>query len=382
MNIKRIAPFILATIIFSMIVFVSLTNHDGYQISWSKNYLSDRFKDLRCMINSDSKETQLNSELENFFLRKESQYEQRRQLINALCRNPEGKFFDEKQIARMNSLEKGSMAINLVDDVSYCNIPKCASSTWTMHFLKMTDVDEETLKQWSLLSLLDKKLAPGRHAWSNKVWGPEHNLPDREVIRGFNKTLSLIIHRNPLSRLQSVYYQKFIDLGNSSWKGKTDQIISSYRKEINTKFKQSLDQVESEIQGWNKNLITPKEFIYHILNGGNDQHWQFQFLRCGICRLNYDIYAKVEELLEDGKYFVEKSGLSGVIDYKTQENKNLAAGNSALSKEASFWRSVGTKVMEEIISHYKMDFIMFDYDPVLYAKETCDMNVSVNFTIN
>ena len=35
---------------------------------------------------------------------------------------------------------------------------------------------------------------------------------------------------------------------------------------------------------------------------------------------------KVEELMEDGKYFVEKSGLSGIIDFKTHENENLAVG--------------------------------------------------------
>ncbi len=42
-------------------------------------------------------------------------------------------------------------------------------------------------------------------------------------------TVSIVFVRHPMARLASVYYQKFIDLGDTSWQGITNRVISLFR---------------------------------------------------------------------------------------------------------------------------------------------------------
>ena len=72
----------------------------------------------------------------------------------------------------MSTVDNQNMAINLLDNVSYCNIAKAASSTWTMHFIKMADIGEPKLKQWR----------NALQVFFNKIWGPSGDLPEREVV--------------------------------------------------------------------------------------------------------------------------------------------------------------------------------------------------------
>ncbi len=46
-----------------------------------------------------------------------------------------------------------------------------------------------------------------------------------------SETNSVVCVRHPLARLASVYFQKMIDLGQTSWKRVGDSAIARFRKE-------------------------------------------------------------------------------------------------------------------------------------------------------
>ena len=74
--------------------------------------------------------------------------------------------------------------------------------------------------------------------------------PSSNVKNQWNKVISIVIVRHPMSRLASVYYQKFIELyQNKGWAGVIKSIIKKYRKNLND---------------GPKDQPTPNEFLRYI----------------------------------------------------------------------------------------------------------------------
>ena len=154
-------------------------------LMWSKTKFSNSEKVTQEMNTefSDKKLEQL-----EFFRRKESEYQLRRNIINNYCQNEEN-LLNPKQIAKMSTVDNKNMAINLLDNISYCNIAKAASTTWTMHFIKMADIGNSKLK----------KLTFAPQELFNELWGPSKYLPEREVV------MFMVLHYYGQSRLNFYY---------------------------------------------------------------------------------------------------------------------------------------------------------------------------------
>ena len=97
------------------------------------------------------------------------------------------------------------------------------SSTWCFHFITLANPAKKILDQWrDALQLFAPKLWP---------------LPDNTKVADLSNLMggadftSLVISRHPFSRIASVYYQKLIDLGQSSWSPITERIIKKFRSE-------------------------------------------------------------------------------------------------------------------------------------------------------
>ena len=73
--------------------------------------------------------------------------------------------------------------------------------------------------------------------WKNalQLFAPSlWKAPSSNVKYQWNKVISIVIVRHPMSRLASVYYQKFIELyQNKGWAGVIKSIIKKYRKNLN-----------------------------------------------------------------------------------------------------------------------------------------------------
>merc|ERR1711973_592944 len=83
-----------------------------------------------------------------------------------------------------------TLVFDRIDNVSYCMIPKAASSTWSTHFINLGNpADNIRYKYRNALQLLAPKLFP-----------PPDNILDQ-----WKSTTSIVVVRHPLARLASVY---------------------------------------------------------------------------------------------------------------------------------------------------------------------------------
>ena len=176
---------------------------------------------------------------------KERQYAVRRERIKDYCSVQDDPLF---------GMKIDTLIYNPVDRVSYCPIAKVASSTWCNHFIKLGRTIETLLPLYRSKSLFciiimffhqpmwlirftnnTRKLC--------KPWLPSYgpllrcgkNIHYSVVLNGMYDTsfcwlkedlqgswnedsnLSIVIVRHPMSRLASVYYQKFVQLGSKAW---------------------------------------------------------------------------------------------------------------------------------------------------------------------
>ena len=68
-----------------------------------------------------------------------------------------------------------------------------------------------------------------------QVLAPKLWRPPPDVVTAWSNTTSIVIVRHPMSRLASVYYQKFVELSdNEGWARLIEYIIDTYRKDNET----------------------------------------------------------------------------------------------------------------------------------------------------
>jgi len=274
----------------------------------------------------------LSTEEVQFFLTyKESQYAIRRKRIEDFC-SIQDENFGRKII-------KNSLIFDKDDKISYCQIAKVASSSWCNHFIKLANVSDKERYRWrDALQVLAPTLWPQPSQNLLEEWHDEQNL-------------SIVIVRHPLSRLASVYYQKFVELSaHKSWSKLISSIIARYRPSGQT---------------GPSDRPTPTEYVRYILDdlGSNprsvDQHWRPQHRACPFCLLQFNVYAHMEELHDDSLYFFKKSELIEKVNFE----KILNSAHDEDSTEERFWTQVEPKLLPKLNMSwsYKNDFEMFDY---------------------
>ena len=110
--------FIMATLLY--------TTHIGLDISHLLH--SDDSSDLANLL-SKPIDSWTDSERETFLRLKEVQYSERRQRVHKFC--------GENQEHFSNGTSRMALVYDSQDSVSYCAIPKVASSTWCWHFIQL-----------------------------------------------------------------------------------------------------------------------------------------------------------------------------------------------------------------------------------------------------
>ncbi|TRY79666.1 hypothetical protein TCAL_07304 [Tigriopus californicus] len=232
--------------------------------------------------------------------------------------------------------------------VSYCMIPKVASSTWSMHFIQLANVSQKTIDHWvEALQVLVVNLWP----FPMKI----------DPLKAMEGQTSIVISRHPLERIASVYSQKLVNLGQSSWKDFSVWMIRSYRTSEPNRLPNLVlaDRPDKDL------YVSPQEFVAFLIDNLSgrrlepDPHWIPQSTLCPFCLFNFTVYAKMETLQEDTAYFILKSGLAHLMHPELR--KNPTHRKDHLKYQRLFWSSVHPRAIDELIQIYEMDFIMFDY---------------------
>ncbi|XP_023326363.1 carbohydrate sulfotransferase 11 isoform X2 [Eurytemora carolleeae] len=277
-------------------------------------------------------------EKDKFLRIKTDEYLRRRETIQSFCRNSSEPEFSRQII-------NNSLVYDAQDEVSYCMIPKAASSTWCTHFIDLGNPSKRIRSQYSqALQFLAPKLFPA---------------PPLDTLQeAWSKTTSLVVVRHPLARLASVYQEKFVKYAdNKSWGPLGRNIISMYRQKI---------EPREIIKPENENIPTPEEmirFVTYQLNSMKrvDQHWKPQHESCPFCLLDFTVYARVEEINEDTLFFLITSGLEGRL------NPGIRI-NPSTHDERTFWSQVYNETISELLHPYQQDFLMFNYSARAYLE--------------
>lgn len=287
-------------------------------------------------------------EQSQFFRDKELEYAKTRERIWSLCKNSTSakSFFFNRRISGETFNDR--MVHNSRHKVSYCITPKVASSTWSMHFIKLADVSQNTIDLWSeALQTLVVKL-----------WPFPLNKNPLKVMEG---QTSIVISRHPMERIASVYSQKLVNLGQTSWREFSTWIIRRYR----TSGAKNLTNYVLADRPNKDQFVSPQEFVTFLIENLRDGvleadvHWLPQGTLCPFCAFNFTVYAKMENLWEDTAYFMLKAGLTHLMDPGLK--KNPTRKNDHLEYQRLFWSSVHPQSIDILFQIYEMDFQMFDY---------------------
>ena len=92
----------------------------------------------------------------------------------------------------------------------------------------------------------------------------------------------------------------------------------------------------------------------------------FQHLGCPFCSLDFTVYARMEELAQDGAYFFHAARLDHLIEVNmliTGDGQRAMAGGSKGGREMDFWKGIEKGLLDRLGSEgaYKTDLDMFGY---------------------
>eukprot|EP00095_Tigriopus_kingsejongensis_P011975 maker-scaffold906_size82779-snap-gene-0.13 protein:Tk11975 transcript:maker-scaffold906_size82779-snap-gene-0.13-mRNA-1 annotation:"1 transposase" len=272
-----------------------------------------------------------------FFQIKEHQYERRRDHLNKYCHTIRH-MYDPGMKSPMMSMKDQCILYDKKDGISHCSIAKVASTTWCRHFINLAGVNPKNVIEQFFV----------KHLWPLPT-----DVPVEEAIA---ETLSFVIIRNPLSRLASVYFEKFVDARISLKLIQSIIDLGNRERPKKPNFDQTYEFPEDDPY-----FPSPIEFLYFVAEDFKkvvkediDYHWRPQHGSCPFCRFNFTMYAKMENLQEDTAYLLQKANLTAKIKPDRHENLSRSGGIGS-SKDHRFWSRVPGSIIKKMYDLYLLD---------------------------
>ena len=228
----------------------------------------------------------------------------------------------------------------IVDDKHkflYCLVPKSGCTSWRLVLLVLLGKvksfnevhDPHDMSQFTFLSSFSEK---------------------EEIDRRLKTYKKFMTYRDPLTRLVSAYYDKFVTPGRVYQMRYGRKIIAKYRPGASN---------ESLSTGSD---VTFKEFVQFVLDGVEkkrpwmDPHWMPASLFCQPCSNDYDYYSLIETLGEDSVAVLSALG--------APQSLRLPHGNvghKSLSNE-QLYSQLPRIYVEKLLKLYETDYSLFGHD--------------------
>lgn len=247
------------------------------------------------------------------------------------------KMCSSKQRPSLSQTEKDYVFRSLIVDDEhrfiYCVVPKTGVTSWKSALLVLMGKEEsidgvEHINVHSRYRYLSTYPAEKQRQWR---------------LKNYTK---IMVHRDPLIRLISAYFEKFsVPSINRAYHRKHGiRIISMYRPGASRKSLETGTDVKFE------------EFVKYVLDGHMDPHWIPASTRCQPCHIDYDYYAATETADEDSVPILLAIGAPHSL-HLPHSNEQKRPWN-----KTHYFSLLSRQSVERILKLYEDDFLLFGYD--------------------
>ncbi|CAL4172264.1 unnamed protein product, partial [Meganyctiphanes norvegica] len=229
----------------------------------------------------------------------------------------------------------------------WCSVFKAASSTWFYNFNTLAGYTEYEQMHGSKMPM---ELA-------RKIYNRPSVADLESTISSSPAPTTFMISRHPLTRLVSVYRDKFVG---------TVVYYRKLSKDIIRRYPHLQIQEIKKGQSSRRSRLIPSfpAFVQFILDEAAkghrlDEHWSPMHSFCTPCLVDFNAFAKMETLEEDGNYIIFSTGIEDLIAPK---KINLAHKNPTSSVAQSYLCQLDQTQFTGLNQLYKLDFEIFQYD--------------------
>ncbi|XP_019643842.1 PREDICTED: carbohydrate sulfotransferase 10-like [Branchiostoma belcheri] len=185
-----------------------------------------------------------------------------------------------------------------------------------------------------------------------------NSYSEKDVHKRLSTYNKLIVVRDPLERLASAWFDKFVynprrfsyikRLQRELWQSN----LTTTNRSVSRNGPGSVEATSGDLPP-----VTFRDFIWSIVNRRYlNIHWEPFFSRCAPCQVQYDFIAHTDTLPEDLRLFFHRSGIVGKDGLLPKERPSRAK-----SRVGNIFVEVPTEDIRRIGEIYKPDFDMFGY---------------------
>lgn len=255
---------------------------------------------------------------------------QRLESVRKACRRTK-KSWDSLSLTEKKILAK-HILVNDEHKFLFCSVPKAACSNWkrVLMVLQGEAVDANAIRRVN-----------------HKGFTTLEDLPPLAVKRTLREYYKFMFVRDPLSRLESAYKDKFVRNNTSFHKSYGRKIIKHVRKNAPVNAK--------------GDDVSLKEFLQYVSESrveDMNEHWMPLFELCQPCAVSYDFIGSVENLESDATEVLRELHVEEQVSFPKQQSWYQTTGKGHHDLNLA---DVPSKLLQKVVSKYAKDYGLFSY---------------------
>ncbi|XP_042205527.1 carbohydrate sulfotransferase 11-like [Homarus americanus] len=276
----------------------------------------------------------------------------------------------QSQLERLWQLNKRTtfhqMFVDKEHSLTWCKVPKAASTSWLHAFLQVAGVQD----------IASKDMA-GKHALLRDTYPL---LATGLLRRIMPATMKFMVVRHPFERVLSAYrdklenYERDVkDRGGYYYAIYGKRIVKAYRK----------PSISEEVNHNARKEPTFREFIQYLLDSDveeYDEHWRPIFLLCTPCHIKYDVIAKMETLSQDADFILYHRGLADEVHIEWTHKTDQTKRTSDVAK--TYFSQLTSSEVKQLYYKFILDFLLFEYEFEPYMKLAATPTVNSSLSVD
>ena len=236
--------------------------------------------------------------------------------------------------------------------VIYGEIPKVGATNWMNLLISLTGKVKVNFQNHDLnpFVITDRKFLKKIGIFYLNA------LPKEEARSTLQQYYKYVFVRHPFTRLLAAYRDKIQRLSETYYQ-------RTYGSLILLLFRPGVSNVPKS----DRAAVRFPEFVQYIIHLHRqkayfDEHWAPYHTLIFPCQIQYDFIGKLENQREDAQQVLLTGfHMNDAVQFPNETQKH-STGSSAVSAERAY-KNIPEKHMEQLREVYKLDFMLFGYDP-------------------